>query len=354
MDARTEWLPGEIEDAQRIGLVYAKRPWPGFEGTVQEYRQIEADLIARPGIDTWYLLELRRRIAEWIVNCAWRDDVPFEQFQEAWNGLLALGFTDDEKKRSMTWYYADYCLSNKHYDAGLAVFEPVLAQFEQWLQTTTLETKSREFAFKEIHSLRRIRDGLVACKSSDAEGIAWYDCDEAEYDARDVNYMERDGRDRELDIELNRAMDSIRYASWPRIFSETARDYRQLETDFVARLQGTDEFFVVETKRRIRSAILMDAHKHKQPFDVCGDVWNELEPMEFNGILQKCAMAWFYSDCCSFNKAPDAGLAVVEPLIAELQKVPNEDTDADELESYQAGLARLERLRDKLKTIRQS
>ena len=96
MKVRTKWLPGEMEDAQRIGLVFAKRPWPGFEAAVQEYREIEADIIARRGIDTWYLVELRRRIAEWIVRCAWRDEVPFEQFQAAWNDLVALGFTDAE------------------------------------------------------------------------------------------------------------------------------------------------------------------------------------------------------------------------------------------------------------------
>jgi hypothetical protein len=351
MDVRTEWLPGEMEDAQRIGLVYAKRPWPGFEAAVQEYRQIEADLIARPGIEAWYLLELRRRIAEWIINCASRDDIPFEQFQEAWNGLLALGFTDDEKRRHMTWVYADYCLSNEHYDVGLTVLEPVLAEFEQWLQETAREPKLKEFDFRELAGLQRIRDGLVAYQSSDAEGIAWNDCDEAEYDARDLNYMDREGRDQELDMELNRAMDSIAYASWPRSFAEMARDYRQLEADFLPRLQGADEFFLPEAKRRITFAILMDAHKHKQPFDVCRDVWNELAPLEFRDIFQQCAMAWFYGACCQFNKEPDAGLAVIEPLIAGLRKHPHEGTDTETLERYQEALARLEKLRDELKAL---
>jgi hypothetical protein len=164
--------------------------------------------------------------------------------------------------------------------------------------------------------------------------------------------MEREGRERELDMELNRAMDSIAYASWPRSFAETARDYRQLEADFLPRLQGADEFFLPEAKRRITFAILMDAHQLEQPFDVCRGVWNDLSPVEFRDILQKCAMAWFYADCCLFNKKPDAGLAVIEPLIAELRKLPLEDTDEDTLESYQAGLARLERLRDQLEALR--
>ncbi len=165
--------------------------------------------------------------------------------------------------------------------------------------------------------------------------------------------MKREGRTGELDSELGEAMDAISNASWRRSFAETTCDYRQLEADFVTRLQGSDVFFIPETKRRIRSAILMDAHKHKQPFDVCRDAWNDLGPLEFRNILQKCAMAWFYADCCAFNKDPGAGLAVVEPLIAELRKLSHEDMDADELDSYQAGLARLERLRDKLQAIPQ-
>jgi hypothetical protein len=148
-------------------------------------------------------------------------------------------------------------------------------------------------------------------------------------------------------------MDSIANASWSRSFAETTSDYRQVEADFLARLQTDDAFFVPETKRRISSAILMDAHKHKQPFDVCRELWNELLRSDFKDLLQKCALAWFYADCCLFNKQPDAGLAAIEPLIAELQKHPYEGTDSDALENYQDGLARLERLRDKLEAQRE-
>ncbi len=40
--------------------------------------------------------------------------------------------------------------------------------------------------------------------------------------------------------------------------------------------------------------------------------------MRENGEFKSCAIAWFYADCCVFNKQPDAGLAVIESLITEL------------------------------------
>jgi hypothetical protein len=182
MITRTEWLPGEMEDTHRIERVFAKQPWPGFEAAVQEYRQIEADLIARPGIEPWYLLELRRRIAEWILTSAERDDVPFEQFQEAWNGLLELGFTDIDRKQYMAWLYADYCLTNGHYDAGLEVIEPVLAEFEQSLQGKPQIPRS---AADELASLKLLRDGLLAFRTGDEEvAKAWLAREEAEITAR--------------------------------------------------------------------------------------------------------------------------------------------------------------------------
>jgi hypothetical protein len=179
MNVRREWLPGEMEDAQRIGLVFAKRPWPGFAAAVREYRQIEADLIARGGIEGWYLLELKRRIAEWIVMCADRDDVPLEQMQEAWDDLVALGFTDEFKKRDMVFIYADYCLSHEHYDAPLELVEPVIAEFDAWLQRTVVVPPMKQIYEDHLHNLKFVRDGLIALRAGGAEAEAWLALDEA-------------------------------------------------------------------------------------------------------------------------------------------------------------------------------
>jgi hypothetical protein len=95
----------------------------------------------------------------------------------------------------------------------------------------------------------------------------------------------------------------------------------------------------------------MGADKHHEPFEVCRDLWNELMSFDFTNILQKCAMAWFYADSCVFNHQPEAGLAVVEPLLAELQRQVDTGTDEETLQEYQDALARLEKLRDELKAL---
>jgi hypothetical protein len=58
-------------------------------------------------------------------------------------------------------------------------------------------------------------------------------------------------------------------------------------------------------------------------------------------------------ECCQNNGEFDAGLAVVEPLLAELQRQVNTGTDDDMAsDSYPEEIARLEKLRDELQAQR--
>ena len=111
--------------------------------------------------------------------CADRDDVPLEQMQEAWDGLVALGITDEFKKRDMVFIYADYCLSHDHYDAALEWVEPLIADFELWLQTAVLTPELRKFRQDDFDNLKFLRDGLIALRAGGAEAEAWLARDEA-------------------------------------------------------------------------------------------------------------------------------------------------------------------------------
>jgi hypothetical protein len=345
-EKKRERTPADREAAMRIGRVFAKNPWPGFEAAVQEYRQIEAELVAEAGDDEFGILETKRRIAEWIVRCADRDEVPFEQMQEAWNGLLEVGFSDVHAKEGMAWIYADYCLWSGHYDAGLGVIEPVIAEYVAWLQAAVLKPKLRKFYADQLDHLKFRRDGLLAFRTGEAEAQAWYE----RYEARGPSPEEE--RKQDLGLELFDAMKPVRAASAERSFAEVERAYRQAETDFVARLQGDDEFFVPQVRRRIISAILEEAHKHRQPFEVCRDLWNETISRGFPHTEDRCDLTWLYADCCLFNQQSDAGLAVVEPLLAELREHLYGDADSECVpEFYERKIARLEKLRDELTAL---
>lgn len=348
MNPIREWTPADHEAAVRIGLVYAQRPWPGFEAAVQQYRQIEAELVEQAGEDALLVLETKRRIAEWIIKAAWRDDVPFEQLQDAWNELLALGFTDGDKKHEMVFFYADYCLNNGCYDAGLGVIEPAIAEFEEWLRGAVLKPKQRKFHEEELERQRFLRDGLVALRSGGAEAEAWLEREEA----RQASPQKQ--REDELGLELYRAMKPIFAIAADRSFAEVERAYREVETNFLARLQPGDELFEPRVRERITNAIFAAAHEHRESFEVCRDLWSQLHPWDFGHLEHRCVMVRRYAECCLFNRQSDAGLAVVEPLIAELQQHIDAGTDEDmPSERYPAEVGRLQKLRDELKAIAQ-
>lgn len=342
-----EWPSADDDIALRMAQVFARQPWPGFAAAVQEYRNIEAELIAQAGKDEFRVLEIKRHIAEWILRCAARDDGQFGPFNEAWKALNALGFGNDDTKRQMSWLYADYCLSNGHYNAGLDVLEPVIAQFEPWLQSAVLKPKKRKHLENELENLKCLRDGLVAFRTGEPEVTAWLERAEAR------GPTPREKRQDELSTKLLWAMKKIADETAGAKFAEIDRRYRRLEMDFVDALPSEDDFFLLELKQSITSAIFASACEHGQPFEVCRNLWQALRPWDFGGHLEyKCLMIRRYVECCSNHKQSAAGLAVVETFIKELKQHIEAGTDEDMPEArYPQEVALLEKLREQLLTM---
>ena len=96
------------------------------------------------------------------------------------------------------------------------------------------------------------------------------------------------------------------------------QEYSDVEKDFVARAPD-DAFFVLETRRRVAEDILSAAHSYDQPFDVCTEAWNHLLRLGFSNIYQQNVMTRYYADSCLMNENPEAGIAVLEPLIADFE-----------------------------------
>lgn len=346
MTGKEGWRPGEMEITHRIGLVFAKRPWPGFEWAVQEYRQIELDTLANNVLDEFLKLEFKRRIAEWILMCADRDNVPFERFQEAWNELHALGFSDEERKLMMSHLYADYCAYNGQYDAGLAVAEPAIAAYEQWLQSATLRPKIRKYHEEMLGHSKHTRDGLLALKAGGAEAEAWLKLDEARGPTPEQE------RKSDLEHELYKKMKKIRDEGADLGFPEIEKHYRQLETEFLAALLPTDEAMVLETKRGIASALLDEAQKHSQPFEVVQALWKETRDLGFGSPEGEALNTRPYIEYCLRQGQVDEALAVVEPLLASWQKQIEEDTAEDMTSDYKREIERMQKLREELVALK--
>lgn len=139
MHPHRETTEKDRENTRRIESVLIHKPPLSFEEMLKEYRTIEAELVEQAGDDEFDVIETKRRIAEWILTAAFLRDQPFDVCQEAWNNLLAVGFSSRFMKWSMTCTYADCCWENEQDDVGLAVVEPAIAELEQWLSETTLE-----------------------------------------------------------------------------------------------------------------------------------------------------------------------------------------------------------------------
>ena len=157
----------------------------------------------------------------------------------------------------------------------------------------------------------------------------------------------------QLGWELGQAIQVIMASSFDRSYADVVHDYRRIEEDFISRPGGND-FHVLETKRRVAEAILLAAHSHGESFDICRNAWNDLVRLGFTNFRTKCTESWFYADCCLFNKEVNAGLAVLDPLIMDIEWQLEAMTSNDNAgQRLQDELARLKELRDELKAADQ-
>ncbi len=152
----------------------------------------------------------------------------------------------------------------------------------------------------------------------------------------------------EKDLEATLRIESVLITNPPLSFEEMLEEYRTIEAELVEQA-GDDDFDIIETKRRIAEWILTAASWRNQPFDVCRKAWDDLLALGFTSRYMKCNMTCVYADCCLETGQNDVGLAVIEPVITELEDwlaaatlEPHWRTD------YESGLAGLKKRRDKL------
>lgn len=134
-----------------------------FADGVHEYRQVEAKFVERAGHDEFLKLETRRRIIEMILREANIHEQHFQVCQSAWNELLALGFSNTAVAASMARYYADCCLFNEEFDAGLTALEPVMTELRHRIDEPA--TPRRAYYRDELARLEKLRNQLETGRS---------------------------------------------------------------------------------------------------------------------------------------------------------------------------------------------
>ncbi|MDI1443718.1 hypothetical protein [Polyangium sp. 6x1] len=137
-----------------------------------------------------------------------------------------------------------------------------------------------------------------------------------------------------------------------RSFAEAVDDFRRLEAEFVARA-GDNDFYVRETRRRIAETILTLASRKRPPFEVCREAWKDIVRLGFSNTDRECVMSWNFADCCRYDENPEEGLAVLLPLVAELERGLEEArATQSSTDFYEYQLEPLLKLRDDLLTQR--
>ena len=133
-----------------------------------------------------------------------------------------------------------------------------------------------------------------------------------------------------------------------RSFAEAVDDFRRLEAEFVARA-GDDEWEVRETRRRIAETILTLALSKRPPLEVCREAWKDIVRLGFSGRDREYVMTGFFAECCRYDENPEEGLAVLLPLIAELERgIEEARATLSSTEFHEYHLEPLRKLRDDL------
>jgi len=139
----------------------------------------------------------------------------------------------------------------------------------------------------------------------------------------------------------------LREMEWP--FDEVVREFRRIEEEFVARA-GDNQEVVLDVKRRISKQILGAALGADQPHEVCRAIWEELVERGFSNHETMRNNTAIYARCCQFNGEFAAGIAVLEPLITEMQQsLKGKALKKKERKWYEKDVTTFCKIRDELK-----
>ncbi|MDC0747282.1 hypothetical protein [Polyangium mundeleinium] len=319
---KREMAGDELAFAQASGrlLVKSLERTRSFAEGVEDFRKLEAEFVERAGDDEFDVRETRRRIAETILSLAHDKHPPFEVCREAWNDMVRLGFSGIEIECSMSCFYAECCAYDERPDEGLVVLEPLLAKLERLLEGTKgseAEYPAR-FYEAELERLGIRRAALEAQKRG--EVVPWLETRRADEAAPPIT-PEEEQADALYDAfsKASHAVFKTYGKSFDRSFADVEADYRRVEAEFVARA-GEGEVFeacVLDMRARTAESILMAACSLRAPFQACRDAWDA-----FVRVGQD--KSWMYPEmyvkACLRSNEPEAGLAVVEPWIAEIER----------------------------------
>ncbi len=135
-------------------------------------------------------------------------------------------------------------------------------------------------------------------------------------------------------------------------FASVVAEFRAIEAEFVAHFRD-DEENAQQVQRIITDMLLEAAWDKDQPFETCQSYWNDLQPLGFYRIERQCDATWLFGEICREHGQTDIGLAVLDPLITELERLRAEPNVSDwTAEYYEERLVAMRKLRARLEADR--
>lgn len=155
-----------------------------------------------------------------------------------------------------------------------------------------------------------------------------------------------------LSREFAQAKDRVTLRCIKSDFVTAVGQYRALLQEYLPRV-GSDEELRLEFHRRIIEEILTLAYQENEPFETCQRVWNEMLQVGFSTIECRCLMTHFFVKCCIRSTETDIGFSVLDPLIADVERLRAEPTATkQEVDYYDYELESLNKLRSRLEIER--
>jgi len=143
-------------------LRYIKNKEVDFASVVANAQAIETEFLVRIGDNEENAQQVRRRVAEFLLQAARDKDQPFETCQRYWNDLLQLGFYRIERQCNETWLFAEICREHGQTDMGLAVLDPLIAEVERLRAEPSVTDFAAEYYDQELGYMRKLRAKLEA------------------------------------------------------------------------------------------------------------------------------------------------------------------------------------------------
>jgi len=124
--------------AQELQKTFGQKREMEFLDLVRALKSIEMAYVEKFEGDPLAASETRKRVAELILYSAIDKGLEFAECQRLFNDLVQLGFSDLERKSTITIIFSRYCLETKHRQQGVDLLKALESELQDAIRPIRL------------------------------------------------------------------------------------------------------------------------------------------------------------------------------------------------------------------------